>query len=437
MVDVVIPVVVILGLVVLNGMFVAAEFAIVAVTHVEIERSMRRGNRMAHLVRWILDDVRRQDRFIATSQLGITVASLGLGMYGEHIVANWIAGLLDGWGVGRWIAAHTVATILSVTILTYLHIVIGEMVPKTLALQRARNTAFAIAPIIRGVQFVAYPLVIALNGIGNALLRVAGIERSARSAEHFRTPEELAFIVRESQAGGLLRADAANVLSELLELGDRTAEEVMVPRVRVAGIAAGSPDEAIAELFRRAPHARYPVYDGDIDHIIGVVHVKDLLRNHMHRDRLSRARIRPVAFLPQNASVDDILAAMRRTRSQLVIVMDEHGGTAGIVTLEDLFEEVVGEYTDDVAEPPEIYADAHGRLHARGTVRLEEVAEALGVVLEFNDADTLSGVVLALLKRPPNVGDRVVLEEAAFEVTATYGRGVDECIVYRIPPAEN
>lgn len=437
MVSVVVPIVVILGLIVLNGVFVAAEFAIVGVTPVEVERSVRRGNRMAHLVRWIIEDVRRQDRFIATAQLGITAASLGLGMYGEHVVAHWIAGVLNGWGVGRWIAAHSVATVLSVTILTYLHIVIGEMVPKTLALQRARDTAFAIAPVIRVVQLATYPLVVALNGIGNALLRAAGIERSAHGAEHFRTPEEIAFIVRESQAGGLLREDAANVLSELLELGDRTAEEVMVPRVRVAAIAVDAPDGAIAELFRRAPHARYPIYDGDIDHIIGVVHVKDLLRNNVRGDARSRARIRPVAFLPQTASVDDILAAMRQTRSQLVVVMDEHGGTAGVATLEDLFEEVVGEYTDDVAEAPEIYADEQGRLHARGTARLDEVAEALGVVLEFDEADTVSGVVLALLKRPPEVGDRVLLDEAAFEVTATYGRGVDECIVYRMPPAED
>jgi CBS domain containing-hemolysin-like protein len=276
---------------------------------------------------------------------------------------------------------------------------------------------------------MSYPLVLALNGIGNGLLRLAGIDRAAGSSEAYRTPEEIAYIVRESRAGGLLRQQAANVLEELLELGELTAGEVMVPRVHVVGIPADASDEDVASLFRSEPHARYPVYEGDLDHVIGMVHVKDLLRSRVRGEGFNAVPRRPVAFLPLSASADDILAAMRRTRSQLVVVMDEHGGTAGIVTLEDLFEEVVGEVTDDQSEPEEVYRDEHGRLHVLGTARVEEVAEALGVVLDFEDADTVSGLVLALLKRPPQVGDRVEWEEAAFEVTAVYGHGVEECVV--------
>jgi len=436
LVSVLLPIFIILVLVVLNGVFVAAEFAIVGVSRAEVEQAVRRGNRTALRVQAILDNPRLQDRFIATAQLGITAASLGLGMYGEHVVAAWIAVWLEGWGVGRWIAAHTVATLTSVALLTYLHIVIGEMVPKALALQMPGQTAFYITPLMRAFQFVAFPLVAALNGFGNALLRVAGIDRSAGNSEQYRTPEELAFIVRESQEGGMLRGEAANVIGELLALEDRTAVELMVPRVLIGGIPAGASDETIADIFRREPHARYPIYADSLDHITGMVHVKDLLRLHVRGIPLEQATVRPVAFLPESASVDDILAAMRETRSQLAVVMDEHGGTAGIITLEDLFEEVIGEYTDDASEQTEIYVDGEGRQRAHGTARIEEVGKALGVVLEFEDADSVSGLVLAVLKRPPAVGDTVAHEEVRFVVTAVHGHGVAECVVERISPSE-
>jgi CBS domain containing-hemolysin-like protein len=428
-----VPISIIIALVLLNGVFVAAEFAIVGASRAEIEQAVRRGSRVAGRVKRILENPREQDRFIATAQLGITAASLGLGMYGEHVIAHWIAGLLEGWGVGRWIAAHTLATILSVAILTYLHIVVGEMVPKALALQHAGPTALRVTPPMQTFQLIGYPLVLALNGIGNGLLRLAGIDRAAGSTEAYRTPEEIAFIVRESRAGGLLRSQAANVLEELLELGELTAADVMLPRVHVTGIPADASDDDVAELFRSAPHARYPVYEDNLDRIVGMVHVKDLLRSRVRGEPFGDVPRRPVAFLPLNASADDILAAMRQTRSQLVVVMDEHGGTAGIITLEDLFEEVVGEVTDDRTEPPEVYTDDAGRLRVQGTARIDEAAAALGVVLEFDAADTVSGLVLALLKRPPRIGDRVEWEEAVFEITAIHGNGVDECIVSRRP----
>ncbi len=437
MADVLIPTLIITLLIVLNGIFVAAEFAIVGVSRAEVEQAQRSGSRAARRVKAILDDPRKQDRFIATAQLGITLASLGLGMYGEHILAAWLAGLLEGWGVGRWIAAHTLATVLSITFLTYFHIVIGEMVPKAFALQFAGRTSFLIAPMIAAFQIAAYPLVIALNGIGNGLLRAAGIDRSQGGSEQFRTPEELAYIVRESQAGGLLRDESANVVGELLALDDRSADEVMVPRVHVTGIPVGASDDEIIAIFADEPHARFPVYRETIDEIIGVLHLRDLLDHHVRGETLSSAPLRQVGFLPQSASVDDILAAMRATRSQMVVVMDEHGGTAGIVTLEDLFEEVIGEYTDDGTEVPELYRDGEGRVHAQGTARVEEVADALGVVLEFEEADTVSGLVLALLKRPPVAGDRVVWEEASFEVLTVHGHGVETCLVTRVPAADS
>ena len=424
-----IPAVIIVALVLLNGLFVSAEFAIVGVPGSELERSVLRGSRVAAYVRDVVRDPRRQDRFIATAQLGITAASLGLGMYGEHVLAGWLAGLLEGLGTQRWIAAHSVASVLSVAVLTYLHIVVGEMVPKSLALQRPHATVLSIAPIMRAMQFGVYPFVLLLNGIGNGLLRLAGIDRAAGGTEQFRTPEELAYVVRESQAGGLLRKEAAHVVNELLEFGSLTAGEVMLPRVRILGLPAGADAAAIREVLLAAPHSRYPVYEGDLDRVVGVLHVKDVMRVLVAGYRVTTKDVRPVPFVPEAASVDDVLTAMRQTPSQIAIVMDEHGGTAGMLTLEDLFEEVVGEIDDVRDHRPSIHRDAEGRLHVDGTVRLEDAGAALGVVLEHAEVDTVSGVVLTLLGRPPRVGDVVLHEEARFEVTAVRGRGVAECIV--------
>ena len=429
--DSLVPVAIITALILLNGLFVAAEFAIVGVSRAEIEDAARKQRGSAVLVRAILADPRLQDRFIATAQLGITAASLGLGMYGEHVLAHWIAGWLEGWGAGRWLAAHGAATVISVAILTYLHIVIGEMVPKAVALQHAHATALRLARLMRAIQLALYPLVVGLNGLGNQLLRIAGIDRAV-SAEHYRTPEEIAFIVRESAAGGLLRKESAEIINELIEFGELTAEEVMVPRVRVVGIDSTARDEQILETIRNRPHARYPVYDGNLDYIVGMIHIKDLLRNGIRGLRLSETQLRTVPFVPHTADVDSVLAIMRTSRSQLAVVMDEHGGTAGIITMEDLFEEVVGNITDDAGAHPEIVPEHGGLLRVRGTVRLYEVGDALGVVLEHEDVDTVSGLVLALLNRPPRVGDVVTWEEVRFEVRSVRGHGVEECVAERI-----
>jgi CBS domain containing-hemolysin-like protein len=424
---------IITALILLNGLFVAAEFAIVGVPRSVIERRAAAGSGVARLVLATLRDPQRQDRYIATAQLGITLASLGLGMYGEHVLATWLANLLEGLGSSRWIAAHTVASVLSVGILTYFHIVVGEMVPKALALEHAARTALWVTPAIRVVQTVAFPLVVALNGIGNGVLRLLGIRRQAGGSEHYRTPEELAYIVKESQAGGLLRRESARVFGELLEFGELTAGEVMVPRVRAAGIPVGASAAAIAAALQVAPHTRYLVWDGTPDRVLGAVHIKDLLV-HLDTGRALLAEdARPVPFVPETAPLDEVLAAMRAERVQIAVVMDEHGGTAGLVTIEDLFEEVVGQIDEFHALGATIYTGSDGRLRVPGTARLDEVGDRLGLVLEHDEVDTVSGLVLDLLGKPPSVGDAVVYDHLRFEVSALDGRGVRECIV---TPAE-
>lgn len=427
--DKVVPIVIIAVLILLNALFVAAEFAIVGAPRASIERRAAEGDAAARMVSNILKDPRRQDRYIATAQLGITVASLGLGMYGEHVLAEWIGHWLVGLGPLREAGAHTLASVLAVALLTYFHIVVGEMIPKSIALQQADKAAVWVTPPVLVVQKVLYPLVIGLNALGNAVLRLAGINRYVASGEHYRTPEELQFIVRESQAGGMLRQESADVLQELLEFGDLTAGEVMIPRVRVVGIPAGATADEMLDILRSSPHTRYPVYEGSLDHITGVVHIKDILRRMPNRRALRPSEVREVPYIPETAEMDTVLAAMRRVNSQMAVVMDEHGGTAGVITIEDLFEEVVGEIEEGWVARPEIHRALDGRLLVAGTVRISEVGEELGLVLEHDEVDTVSGLVLSLLDRPPLVGDVVEYDDVRFEVTAVEGHGVSECAV--------
>lgn len=427
--DKLVPILIITVLILLNALFVAAEFAIVGAPRAAIERRAAEGDAVARLVAGILTDPTKQDRYIATAQLGITIASLGLGMYGEHVLAEWIGHSLTGLGPLKAPAAHTLASILAVAILTYFHIVIGEMIPKSLALQSADRAALLVTPVMLGIQRVVILPVMALNGLGNWILRLAGINRFVASGEHYRTPEELQFIVRESQAGGMLRSESADVVQELLEFGELTAGEVMIPRVHVVGIPAGAPSDEMLRILRQTPHTRYPVYEGSLDQIVGVVHIKDILRRMPNRRALRPSEVREVPFIPETSGMDVVLRAMRQVNSQMAVVMDEHGGTAGVITIEDLFEEVVGEIEEGWAQRPGADRDPTGRLRVAGTMRIGEVGEELDLVLEHPEVDTVSGLVLALLDRPPVIGDTVEWDDVRFEVTATEGHGVTECAV--------
>ena len=421
---------IIVALVIANGLFVAAEFAIVGAPRAKIEHEAALGSSLARRVARILEDPKRQDRYIATTQVGISVASLGLGMYGEHVLADWIGAHLAPLE-NRWIAAHAMASIIGISILTYLHIVIGEMVPKALALQSADRTVLYVTPVIEALQKALLPIVIALNAIGNGLLRLIGVHRQEVEGERYHTSEELEFIVQESQAGGMLRGESGLILRELFEFGDLTAGEVAVPRVGLVGIPVGTDADEIRQIVRDNPHTRYPIYSGDLDNIIGSVHIKELLRHFISGGAVTAADARPLPHVPATMLLDELLAAMRKQRSQMAVVMDEHGGTAGLVTIEDLFEEVVGEIEEGRARTP-ISRDAAGHVIVRGAVRLKDAGEAIGVALEHPQVHSISGLVLTLLGRPAVKGDAVTWNHVRIEVTAEQGRGVAEAVLTRL-----
>jgi CBS domain containing-hemolysin-like protein len=420
-----------LVLILANALFVAAEFALIGSPRTSLEGQASRGDRFAARILRILTSPKDQDEYIAASQLGITLASLGLGMYGEHRLAE----MFEHW-LGEYAdlaSAAAIASAAALGLLTIGHIVLGEMVPKAIALQHPLAVARFTDWPLRLTLLLLYPIVRVSNGIALVALRLIGIRRQDNAHEQIYTPEELQLIVEESERGGALRRDSSRIVQELFEFGDLTAEQVMVPRVRVAGIPVGATASQLREIVASHRRTRYAVYEGDLDHIIGMVHVKDLLRPLTQNGLLRADDARRIPVVPETASLDDVLATMQRGQAHMAVVIDEHGGTAGIIGLEDIFEEVVGEIDEGVPARPPLVPEADGSVRAAGTVRLDELGQHFNVDLEHEDVDSVSGLVLARLGRPPEQGDVVEYGRLRLEVTATSGRGVREVRASLLP----
>lgn len=426
---IVISVLIVLILIALNAMFVAAEFALIGSSRATLDTLSRQGNSRAKTALKILESTTLTDRYIATAQLGITFASLGLGMYGEHQFAGWLERQFQNTPLTGVIPAHIIASILSLSALTYLHIVLGEMIPKTLALLQAETTVQQLVLPMRWAQTLMLPLVIGLDEMGHGLLRIFGIHPTSGHNDA-PTPEDLAYIVDESVEGGRLGELPGEVFDELLAFGERTAAEVMTPRVKVIGLRRGSTPEQLREILQRFRHTRYPVYERNLDDLVGFVHIRDLLNALVEDEPLTQQFIRNVPYVPASMKLDAVLARMRSEKTHLVVVMDEHGGTAGILTIEDIFEEVIGEISDTPEKSRPIQSMG-GYIRASGQARLDEIGDEIGQKnLSHPDVDTVSGLILASLQRPPLVGDIVEWNNLRFRVLSIEGHGVLECEVY-------
>lgn len=437
--DVVIPVGVISLLILFNGIFVAAEFALIAAPPTRLIQRAEGGSRLAEQILAVLSDTNRQNRYLATAQIGITVVSLGLGMYGEHILADWLYHALEKHTVLAEQLAHTVATIVAVALLTYLHVVLGEMVAKSLALHYAESTALRLILPMTIIQRIFNPVISLLNGLGNAVTRLIGVPPAEQMSRLF-SPEELEIIVEESYEGGLIESSQQLFIENIFDLRDRTVGQVMTPRTRIVGISVEQSEEEVLQTICEMAHSRYPIYEGDLEQIIGLLHIKDLSRHRLHPeedfDLRAFAQRRPVAYVPMSLPLSQMLARFRTEHISLAVIVDEFGGTAGIVTLEDLIEEVVGEIQDefDMEDLPFEQIDPH-QLRVKGSLLLAELNQHFDLKLEYPDIYTVGGLIMSVLGRIPEAGDEAEKDGLIFTVEAVEGRAVDTVKILLPEPA--
>jgi len=431
------PLLAILFLILINGLFVAAEFAIIGVRPSRLEQLASEGNAAARRVHAVLSDRAHVDRYIATAQLGITLASLGLGMYAEPVIAQLIEGPLQSWFQVEEALVHTIGFILALSIITYMHVVVGEMVPKSLALQSSEQAVLALSgPMTLAGKLFHIPVRV-LNWIGMFFLRLFRVPPPAHGRGY--TSEELEYIVSESHAGGMLDENEQEMAANVLDFGERLVAEVMTPRPRIKAIPVNSSEKEVLDLLDEPRYNRLPVYEDSIDNIIGMLHIKDFIRQQISGKPFDlRALLRQVPFVPETLLIDNLLGVFRRQHHHIAVVVDEHGGTLGVVTLEDLIEEVFGEVQDefDPQEEKPLVEVAPGELLARGDLILDEIQEYVDLGEHGHEVYTIGGLVMAELGHVVTVGEEVQVGDARIRVEAVEGRSIQRVTVRFTPEAE-
>lgn len=392
-----------------NAFFVAAEFAIVKVRSSQIELRAKTGSKTAKMSQQL---IRHLDAYLSATQLGITLASLGLGAVGEPIVAELIIGAMRFFGFeGDADLAHAIALPFAFALITFLHIVLGELAPKSLAIQLPEKTTLAISYPLRLFYLVFKPFIYVLNGIANWLLKIIGIE-PASGLEHAHSNEELRLLLEQSREGGTIEDAEHELIENVFEFRDKIVKEVMIPRTEIVALDASDPVDELAKIVIEEGYTRMPVYNDSIDNIIGVVYSKDLITLKEQSDLIIlQDLLRPAYFVPETKLIADLLREFQRRKIHLAIVVDEFGGTAGIVTLEDILEELVGEIQDEYDdEPLDVIAVEEGVYLVNAALSVGDANDMIDdlTLPEGEDYTSIGGLVTKWFGRIPN-------EEESFE----------------------
>ena len=408
-----------LVLVGLNAFFVAAEFALVRVRESRIVQLEQEGSARAGVVRETLRDL---DSNLSVCQVGITVASLALGWVGEPAVSHLIEPILGGIGV----ASDRVVTVVSVAIgfgvITYAHLVFGEQAPKYYSIQRAERVSLWISRPLNLFRLVLRPVVWVVNASTNFILRPWGIRLGEEMEAH--SEEELRIMITSSTASGVLEPEEREYLNNVFDFGDRVAREVMVPRPDIEALSADAPLPELAERAAFGRYTRYPVFEGDLDHVLGAVHIKDLFRAAAEEPEGFDLQelIRECLVVPENKPIEQILREFQQRKLQMAIVIDEWGSVEGLITIEDILEEIVGEIQDEFDEGEAAIEQIGDDLYAvDGRIPITEVNEHFELDLPHEDFDTIGGFILGSLGRPPEVGDTVDADGATLNVKSVDG----------------
>jgi magnesium and cobalt exporter, CNNM family len=406
-----------------NAVFVIAEYALVTARRTQLVEMRKRHVRGAATALRLMDE---PTRFISTVQLGITVFSILLGAIGEPLLSHFFDPYLS----------RTLSFLLSFGILSYLGLVFGELVPKAIALQKAERIAVTLAPPLDVLQRAMHPVVVVVQGSGKLILRLFGM-RSAPVGILVHTEDELRSMLAEAEEGGVIEEAEEEMIYKVFDFAEKEAHDVMVPRPEVVGVSVDLPPQECLAAVIDSPYTRYPAYRGSLDEIVGILHVRDLFKA-LFADGIESVVVadilRPAQFVPETKDLGPLLTEFRRTNQHLAIVVDEYGSTQGIVTLEDLLEEIVGEIEDEYDMPDDSVQriDEH-TVRVDGTFPIDDFNEQFGKELPQEDYHTLAGFVFGELGRAPESGDEVVWDGLRFEVVETDGPRIELLEVEFLP----
>ena len=429
-----------LFLVALNGLFVAAEFGLVKIRSTQVDRLAREGRRSAGLLK---EATGKLDAYLSVCQLGITISSLGLGWIGEPAFKHLLEPLFIALSVPDG-ATDAIAFAVAFATITFLHVVFGELAPKSVAIARAEGTSLFVAPFMRFFYYLFYPGIVIFNGTANAVVRLFGVPPASETEEE-HSEEELRLIISRSTERGVLNTGEEHMLEGVFELADTPAREVMVPRPDVVSLPAGLPLEELFSVIASGEHTRYPIHEeGSPDRIVGAVHAKDVMRAVEDEGGLGaragtaglRAQdvMREVLTVPENRRVDAVLKDLKDRRLRMAIVIDEWGSFEGIITMEDIVEQIVGEIRDEFDEEgPAVSELPDGSYSMGGLTPIEEVNRALGSGFGSEDFSTVGGLVFGRLGHAPKAGDEVRFDGYLWRVEEVDGSRVARVVARKEP----
>lgn len=423
-------------LIVLTGFFVATEFAIIRVRQSRINQLVEEGNKRAVAAQKVTSNL---DEYLSACQLGITITALGLGWLGEPTVEKILHPLFERLELGASLAS-LVSFVIAFSVVTFVHVVVGELAPKTVAIQKAEMVTLAFSPLIIIFDKIMYPFIKALNGSARALVGLFGL-KPASEHEMAHSEEELRIILSESFKSGQINQSEYKYVDRIFEFDERVAKEIMVPRTEMVTLSKDLTWNEITSIIEIEKYTRYPVDDGDKDNILGMVNMKELLSYYLNRDndrnRMLEEFVKPVIRVIETIPIHDLLLKMQKDRVHMAVLMDEYGGTSGLVTVEDILEEIVGEIRDefDADEKPEIQklGEKHYLLNAR--LLISEVNDLLGTDLSDEEVDTLGGWALTE-NIDVNLGDSIEQDGYEFIIRDAEGHHIHEIEVKKAKPKE-
>ncbi len=412
-----------------TALYVAAEFSAVSARRPRLAQMADEGNSLARYLLSVVESAHAFDTYIATCQLGITLASLILGFYGQSQILTLLAPQIAKLSLSAQIAINSIASTVILILLTILQVILGELLPKNLALLYPEQVAITVANAMRWSAMIFRPLIWFFNGSGQILLRLMGRKTVSEHA-HLHSPEEILMLIEESGAGGVLDAEERRLLVNTLQLRKLTARKIMIPRTHMLTAPVDKTSDELFSLLATSPYSRLPLYEESVDAIVGVIHLKDLIQVVYEREQAKvglpestpRKLMHPVIHIPDSAPVEEVMEAMQKHRVNLAIVINEYGGTAGMITFEDLVEEIFGEFQDefDVENPP-LELRPNNRARVRGDLLLDDLNTTLDLDLPSTNVDTIGGLVFMTLGHVPRPGDIANIGDLPLRVDRVVG----------------